>query len=299
MGMDRAAAAARAVPAEPSGTDAGLTLAALIDVLDRADEVLVRTRPRPRRGAMHRPASARTVADRWDPLRDLDARSASPVRRAGGTSRAVVRSAGTGRPVPRVVPARAVPLRSVPAAAPVPVQASPAPGAGAVATASPAAPASHPERRTGTPFGARLRAAVSAVVRRAALWGAGPGGAHLAWNAPRPVRVYRAASTGTPPERRQVDPPVVLRELPSTPTVPPAPRSARPQVPMTSAPRPAVGRTPVRSLRAPALSTVRRIPPLPAARGTVPSRARSPGGVRGSPGCGPARGSPPWWPEPG
>ena len=294
MGMDRVAAAARALPAEPSGTEAGLTLAALIDVLDRADEVLVRTPPRPRRAALHRPPASRTVAGRWDPLRDRDVLPASTARRPGGTSRAVVRSAGTDRPVPRpaprVVPARAVPLRPVPPAPParLPVVAAPFSAAPAAAALS------------RTPLRARLRAALAAMVRRAALWGAGPDGAHLAWNAPPPARVYRATLSAPPSAARRVDPPVVLRELPSTPTTPPVARAVQAPVPASRVdPRPAVRRTPVRTLRTPALSTVRRIPPLRPAPGAVPSRARSPGGVRGSPGSGPARGSPPWWPEPG
>lgn len=297
MGMDRAAATARALPAEPSGTEAGLTLAALIDVLDRADEVLVRTPPRPRRAALHRSPVARNVADRWDPLRDLDARPGATVSRPGTTSRAIARPGGTDRSVPRsaprVVPARAVPLRSVPPAPPARLPVAPAPS-------SAAAGARLPASRPRTPVGARLRAAFRAVVRRAALWGAGPGGAHLAWNAPPPARVYRGTIPQPPAAARRVDPPVVLHEMPSTPTTRPAPPPARPPLPPARVhPRPTGRVTPVRPLRTPALSTVRRIPPLPPAPGAVPSRARSPGGIRGSPGSGPARGSPPWWPEPG
>ena len=282
MGMDRAAAAARAVPGDDAGSDAGLTLAALIDVLDRADEVLVRTRPRPRRSAMHRSPAARSAAARSSAVR-----SAPAARRSGSTSRAVLGSSATDRPVPRVVPARSVPLRSVPPAPPARVP---------VVLAQPATQPSRP------PVGVRLRAVLSAVVRRAALWGAGPGGAHLAWNAPPPPRVYRASGARPAAAARTVDPPVVLRELPSTPTTPPTtPPAARTAGPVAHPrPRAAVRNTPARPLRIPALSTVRRIPPLPPAPGGVPNRARSPGGVRGSPGSAPARGSPPWrWPDPG
>ncbi len=56
-----------------------------------------------------------------------------------------------------------------------------------------------------------LRPRLRALTRRIALWGAGPDGEHLAWGRPTPV-----------PAPRQVDPPVVLRELPSTPTIRPA-----------------------------------------------------------------------------
>ena len=66
MGMEQTAAAAAAVPAG----DAGLTLAGLIDVLDRADHVLGAHRPRPRRAVVHRSPAMRMVADRWDPLRE-------------------------------------------------------------------------------------------------------------------------------------------------------------------------------------------------------------------------------------
>ncbi len=296
MGMDRVAATARAVPAGAPGGEAGLTLAALIDVLDRADEVLVRTRPRPRRAALHRPSAARTVADRWDPLRDQDLRPGASARRPGRTSRALVGPAGTNRPVPRVVPARAVPLRSVPSAPPARLPAVHA-SAGAPVRDAVRPPAA---TRVTPPLATRLRAALASVARRAASWGAGPGGAHLAWNAPAPVRVYRAGPPPVPAPRRG-DPPVELRELPSTPTASAPPRPARTAPPQSTPvrPRPSGRTTPVRPLRSPALSTVRRIPPLPPVHGSVPNRARSPGGVRGSPGTGPARGSPPWWPEPG
>ncbi|RBY93661.1 hypothetical protein DQ237_16945 [Blastococcus sp. TF02-8] len=53
----------------------------------------------------------------------------------------------------------------------------------------------------------RRRAAVRDLVRRATLWGAGEHGEHLAWGGPAPVR--------------ELEPPVVLRELPSTPSIQP------------------------------------------------------------------------------
>jgi hypothetical protein len=254
MGTERAAAAA-----VPEAT--GLTLAGLIDVLDRAEDGLGPRRPRPRRAVVHRSPAMRIVADRWDPLRETSPHAA-------------------GRPVPRSgVPvrplhSRPVPLRSVRPAPPARVPAPPAP-----------LPAPAPRG---------LRAAVRAFVRRMALWGAGPDGAYLAWGGPRPTPVYRAGVGGSAgrraADRRPVDPPVVLRELPSVPTHtsaaaspaalprPPAPRVERWDRPGTA------GRLPAR---------------VPAPRGAVASRARSPGGIRGSPGTAPARGSPPWWPDPG
>jgi hypothetical protein len=264
MGTEQTAAAA----AVPTG-EAGLTLAGLIDVLDRADDGVGPRRPRPRRAVVHRSPAMRMVADRWDPLRE-----SAPY---------AVPRPGTLRGTPsRPLPVRTVPLRSVRPAPPARV---PAP---AVAPAPPVRPAPAPEPSGG------LRAALRALVRRVALWGAGPGGVHLAWGAPPPPPVYRPVPIRTTgrraADRRPVDPPVVLRELPSTPTNRPAAPSP---AAATGTPAPRVerwvrpgsaGRLPVR---------------LPAPRGPVPSRARSPGGIRGSPGSAPARGSPPWWPEPG
>ena len=248
MGMEQTAAAAAAVPA-----DAGLTLAGLIGVLDRADDALGPRRPRPRRAVVHRSPAMRMVADRWDPLRE-----STPYAARATTL--------------RTTPPRPVPLHSV----------RPAPPA-RVPVVVPPRPAPAPE-----PSG--LRAALRRFVRRVALWGAGPGGAHLAWGAPRPAPVYRPGAITTTTPRRPVDPPVVLRELPSTPT-------NRPAAPSPVA---ATGTTAPRVERWVRPGSVGRLPTrLPAPRGSVPTRARSPGGIRGSPGSAPARGSPPWWPEPG
>ncbi len=113
-----------------------------------------------------------------------------------------------------------------------------------------------PEPAPRTPRRPRLRG----LTRRIALWGAGPRGEHLAWGGPAPV-----------PAIHQVDPPVVLRELPSTPTVRPAASS------------PAV-----------ALIPVPTVPPLgtrPAvAQAARPARA-TPVGTRWAP-------PPPGWPQP-
>jgi hypothetical protein len=260
MGTEQTAAAAATAPAE---RDAGLTLAGLIDVLDRADDALGPRRPRPRRAVVHRSPAVRMVADRRDPLR-------------GSTPHTPARP-GARRTTSRPVPLRSV--RPAPAArVPVPAVAPPAP----VRTA----PAPEPPRG--------LRARLRSLVRRVALWGAGPDGAHLAWGAPPPPPVYRAGASPTAgrraADRRPVDPPVVLRELPSTPTNRAAATSPA-----------AAARTPAPHVeRWVRPGTVGRLPAsLPASRGPVPSRARSPGGIRGSPGTAPAHGFPPWWPDPG
>jgi hypothetical protein len=253
MGTEQTAAAAAAPAA-----DAGLTLAGLIDVLDRADDGSGRRRPHPRRAVVHRPTAVRTGSDRWDPPR----RSTPSAIRPG---------------MPRTAPSRPVPLRSVrpapPARVPPPAAAPPAP----------ARPAPAPEPPRG------LRARLRSLIRRVALWGAGPDGAHLAWGAPPPPAAYRPGALRTT-DRRPVDPPVVLRELPSTPTNRPA----------ASSPAAATGTTARRVEQWVRPGSAGRLPArLPVPRGPVPSRARSPGSIRGSPGTAPARGFPPWEPEPG
>ena len=268
MGTEQTAAAAAAVSAEPSIGDAGLSLAGLIDVLDRADDALGPRRPRPRRAVVHRSPAMRMVADRWDPLRESSPYVASRPGALRGTPS-------------RPVPLRTVQLHSV---RPAPAARVPAPAVPPM----PPRPAPAPEPPRG------LRAALRSLVRRVALWGAGPGGVHLAWGAPTPSPVYRPGAIRTTPsraaDRRPLDPPVVLRELPSTPT-------NRPAAPSPAA---AGGTTAPRVERWVRPGSVGRLPArLPAPRRSVPTRARSPGGIRGSPGSVPARGSPPWEPEPG
>jgi hypothetical protein len=162
-------AAATRMPADLPGRDAGLSLAGLLGVLHRADEVLVRHRPRPDRSAVHRSGAYRPGAYRRGPDRRV------PLR-----------------PVPQAPSARSAPAASLPAVPAVPAR---------------------PVQREQRPAG--LRALARRLTRRLALWGAGPGGEYLAWRSSAP----RSSARGTRPD---ADRPVVLREMPSTPTIQPA-----------------------------------------------------------------------------
>jgi hypothetical protein len=57
------------------------------------------------------------------------------------------------------------------------------------------------------------------LVRRLALWGAGPDGAHLAWGGPRRPAPAPAGRPADAADRPAGQGPVVLTELPSTPTI--------------------------------------------------------------------------------
>ena len=224
------------MPADPIGRDTGHTLAGLIDVLDRADGGSVHGRSRTRRPATYRPAGSRAGAVRTVPLRS-------------------VQPAPTARAVPGAVPG--------PAPAPLP-----APAAGRLHTVirraalwgagrhgeylawqSTAHPTARPTARPAvaprmaTPPAARRPARLRHLVRRIALWGAGPGGEYLAWGpGNRPV------------PKPLADRPVVLREMPSTPTIQPA------------APSPAAALPP----HGPASTGPRWMPPVPRGAVAVP-----------------------------
>ena len=189
--------------ADPIALEAVRSVAALFDELERAGGGPVHPRSPHRRPASYRPAGARTGGVRTVPLRS-------------------VQPAPMARPAPGALPARQ--------AAPQPVHA------------------------TGL---------LHTVIRRAALWGAGPQGEHLAWRPARPARrasrrepsrsprrrpdgtptsgrdcgTWSAGSPSGAPAReastspgaapaapgrssREADRPVVLREMPSTPTDP-------------------------------------------------------------------------------
>jgi hypothetical protein len=224
------------MPVDPVAWESGRSVAALFDVLDRADGGSVYRRPAGRRpAATYRPAGARAGGGRTVPLRSVQpAPSARPVAGASAT----------------------------PAAAPLPV---PAPG------------------RMGS------------LVRRAALWGAGPRGEHLAWRphasrsgrtvepaAGRPARLHRLvrrvalwgagadgeylAWGGSSRAARKPagDRPVVLRELPSTPTIQ-APLIQHPPIqPVATSP------AAVLPPRGPASSGPRWTPPVPRGAVAVP-----------------------------
>jgi hypothetical protein len=264
-------AAAPRVAADLNGRHPGSTLAGLIDVLDRAEGARPRRLP-PRhaaaaRAAAHRPGSARTV-----PLRSV-------------------------RPAPPARPAPA-PFRAIPPIRPMP--AGPADRSGCFAPADAPGPLSRLTRRVAlwgagqdgehlawrgsatTPSVASSGTAavglLRSLFRRAALWGAGPHGARLAWSGPacpRPVSPTARVSPTAGASLRDVDGPVLLRALPSTPTIqpaapspaaalvpgpapspaepvaPPAPIGHRPPAPPVAASESAGPRVPVQSARTP------------------------------------------------
>ncbi len=274
MSSERATAVR--MSADLSGREPGRGLAGLIDVLDRADGGAPGRRPQPRRGTASRPAGPRSGAVRTVPLRSVQP---APMARTAATPRVVVvpepqraRVTGWSDLVRRAAMWGAGPQGQHLAwrvAAPRPA-----------ATAAPAAAAAPVVHRP-----SRLRT----LLRRAALWGSGPAGEHLAWGGP-----------ARPPVRRNVDPPVVLREMPSTPTVQPvasSPAAAlRPRGPASSAgtrvlppvPRGAVAVPGVRPCGPPERSQATGWP------GRAPMSAPATGSARarGDPLSCPARGSP-------
>jgi hypothetical protein len=206
------------------------------------------------------------VLDRAEPLpspRGHRPRRAARHRSGGARRPAAVRPV----PVPAVRPRPAAPV-PVPAAAPA-------------RTGSAPAPAPRPG----------LRARVRGLVRRLALWGAGPDGAHLAWG--RPAAPTPAAPTPVP----RPDGPVVLTELPNTPTVQPAAPSPAAALRPARAPRPAVHpRVPVVAPLARHVPAPRPAPAPRTAQGGAPpgaARASAPARSRGDPRPPPARGQPP------
>lgn len=261
--------------ADPAGRAQGRTLAGLIDVLDRADGAAPGRRPEQRRASVHRPAAGRSGAVRTVPLRSVQpapmARPTTPLPRAYAVPEPVrIPVTGLADLVRRAALWGAGPrgehLAWRPAALTVPLPQAPRPPA---------------VRRPG-----RIRA----LVRRAALWGAGPSGEHLAWGRPAPARAPHV-----------VDPPVVLRELPSTPTIQPVASSPAaallPRGPASSAgsrgmppiPRGAVAVPGVRPCGPPERSRATGWP-SPARRSPVSTGLVR---TRGDPLSSPARGSPP------
>jgi hypothetical protein len=239
----QATSAAARLPSDPSGRDTARSrptrgLAGLIDVLDRADNGTGSTRPVRHRSA----ASSRAGAGRGVPLRSV--RPAPPARPVPSPLRVVVDdpaptdwtlTEGAGG-VSATAPAQLTPLMSL-------VRGVALWGAGpqgeylAWRGAAPAPIRPDVVRPAAVPPAAVVRPAegpslLTSLVRRAALWGAGPQGEYLAWSAGPP----RAAVQHT---RADVDRPVVLRELPSTPTVQPVASSPATALVADAAPSPA------------------------------------------------------------
>jgi hypothetical protein len=228
--MNSEAGSAR-TPADPSGRSSASTFAGLLDVLDRADAGLAARRPRSRRPAAYRPAGARSGV-RTVPLRSVQpAPMARPVASAPRPMLSIAPAATQGSSL-RLVGRRMALWGAGPNGEYLAWPTSAA-RAGAAVHAPSAAP---------------RRSRLSALLRRAAMWGAGPNGEYLAWGA-RP-------SSPVPPARA-VDGPVVLREMPSTPTIQPAATS------------PAAAQRP----RGPASSAgPRGMPPVPRGAVAVPGR---------------------------
>ncbi|WP_040338932.1 hypothetical protein [Candidatus Blastococcus massiliensis] len=193
------------VAAGGTSAESASSLAGLIDVLDRADGPQSRLRSRP----VH--TGAFRASGRQTPLRSVQPAPSAraerlPAAPAMRTPRVTVVPEPERRPITGLRDlTRRIALW----------------GGGTdgeyLAWRTPA-PAPRPSRR----------AALRALTRRIARWGAGPNGEYLAWGAPVPV-----------PAPRPVDPPVVLRELPSTPTIrPAAPSPAAALLPPPPAPSP-------------------------------------------------------------
>jgi hypothetical protein len=242
--MSRRATAAH-VSSDPATRGQGRGLAGLIDVLDRADGAPEGRRPQARRASAHRAGGPRSGAVRTVPLRSVQP---APMARAVPAPRAYA--------VPE--PTR-VPVIGLPGL----VRRAAMWGAGPRGEYLAWRVAPQPTRRQPTAPAARRPDRVRSLVRRFALWGSGPGGKYLAWGGP-----------AFPDRPTVVDPPVVLREMPSTPTIQPA------------APSPAVALLP----RGPASSAgTRGMPPVPRGAVAVP-------GVR--PGGPPERSRATGWPTP-
>jgi len=210
-----------------SPAEAGGSLAGLIGVLDRADGAPSTQRSRPVHTAASR-ASARAI-----PLRPVPAAPAARPARipAPRTPTVTVVPEPERRPITglRDLTRRAALWGSGPRGEHLAWRTS--------------------ETAARPPLRPRLRA----LTRRIALWGSGPRGEHLAWGRPAPVA-----------GPRQVDPPVVLRELPSTPTIRPAASSpAAALIPAPTVPSPRRGPAVLRATPTAAVTAGRPTPTGP------------------------------------
>ena len=182
-------ATAATLSADPVALEARLSVAALFDVLERAGAGPAPVRTPGRRPSTYRPAGARRGAVRTVPLRSV--RPAPMARPVPGAPRVVA------TPAPVAAPgwfATVVRRAALWGAGPQGEYLAWRPAVRSVRAA--AAPRSEPRR---------------GLLRRIALWGAGADGEYLAWGGP-----------SRPPSKPVSDRPVVLRELPSTPTIQPA-----------------------------------------------------------------------------
>ncbi|WP_409332951.1 hypothetical protein [Trujillonella humicola] len=286
----------------PSSGDTGLT--GLLAVLERAEALPPAGRPRPRRAVRRgsarrpalpaarpvlppraRPAAAPLAAPRpappapvmWRPAEECPA--IPPRRQPGLVRRLALWGAGPdGAHLAWNRPAPAAPASSAGAAEPV---------------ASPPRPG--------------LRGRLRRGVRRLALWGAGPTGAHLAWNVPPQPRVFSARLPVLPPAPTAVRLTALPSALPNRPAAPspaaallPAPRPRAAGVPLRAPARPPRAAQP-RATGAtgwptsPATARPQPCPALPAPSGWPPRDLRSPGRARtrGDPAACRIRGSPP------
>ena len=278
-------ATAALLAADPIALEAGRSVAALFDELERAGGGPVRPRTPARRPATYRPAGARSGGVRTVPLRSVQ--PAPMARPVPGASRAAVPAA-----LPTPAPGR---LHAF-------IRRAALWGAGPqgehLAWGSPARPVVRTAvpataMTPATPVAAHRPARLRSLVRRAALWGAGADGEYLAWGGP-----------ARPAPKPVADRPVVLREMPSTPTIqtpliqPAAsssaavlpPRDPAPAGPrwMPPVPRGAVAVPGVRPSGRPERSRATGWPPQSPGSGVPTGLVRA----RGDPLSSPARGSP-------
>lgn len=294
-------------PRSSSSSSAEGALSGLLAVLERAEALPPADRPRPRRAARHAAAgSARRAA--LPTARPVLPPRARPVAAPAVPPRPATPAPVMWRPAGAPpVPAPAAPRRQPGLARRLALWGAGPDGAHlAWNRPAPAVPAVPPSPGAAEPVASLprrgLRARLRHGVRRLALWGAGPTGAHLAWNVPPQPRVY-PARLPVPPAGSAA---VRLTALPDTPIRPAAPSPAAALLP---APRPrAAGvllRAPARPPRAsqpraseptgwPAVRP-EPCPALPAPSGWPPRDPRSPGRARtrGDPATCRIRGSPP------
>ena len=264
-------ATAAPLVADPVALEARLSVAALFDVLERAGTGPLPVRAPGRRPSTYRPAGARRGAVRTVPLRSV--RPAPMARPVPGPSRAVA------LPAPVAAPGRLSTL----------VRRAALWGAGLHGEYLAWRPTVHSVHTAAAPVAMTPRSEPRrGLLRRIALWGAGADGEYLAWGGP-----------SRPALKPVADRPVVLREMPSTPTIQPAAPSPAAEL-SHRRPAPAGPRwTPPVPRGAVAVPGMRPMGPPERSRATGwPSQVSGPGvptglvRARGDPLSCPARGSP-------